>query len=443
MKLERIKTGLNLKIVITIVWIILASLNLIGQDTLSFQDCMNRMLENNYRIKQQLATEQSYRLNIKKAQDARLPGVNANLNANSNWGRGIDPSTNTYISQQFNNYNGGISSDLTLFNGFYHINNIKLQKQDLEKNKSELQKIKNELLIDLVSRYTNVLFFAEQIKNAQSQIKLSGENIEQTQLKINAGVVAKREIHRFIAQRDNEELNLISAQNSLEQNLLEIKLLINEDPAKPIFIRDIDMMSQLLSKKQPIGEEHKFQISQFPSLQIARQEYEKSKTRVKLAKSSFYPTLNLGANLSSAYSTANTLFGFEDQIDNNRSMGLGLSAQIPIFNRFQTRNNVKEALINKDRSELNLQIETQNAYRTMLTAVNNLHASQKKYLVSTSALKSNQANYEADKIRMEAGRINFQELNTSKANYFNSLLNLTKDKYEWIFNAIVLDIYED
>lgn len=413
-----------------------------AQDTLSFLKCMERMFQNNLRIKQQQNIAEGYSLNVKKAKDARLPSLNAGINASGNYGRGIDPSTNTYVNRQFNNFNGGLNGDIVLFNGFYHINNIKLQKQDLSKNESEVQKIKNDLLIELSMRYTNVLYLQEQIRNIEGQIRLSNENIDQTQKRIDAGAIAKREIYRVLAQRDNEELNLINIKNTLDQNLLEIKLLINEDPAKTMELSAIDILPRLIATKEIKGEERKYQILQFPSLQAAKIEYEKSKTRMAMAKSGFYPTLSLGTNLSSAYSSANPFFGFSEQLDNNRSLGININAQIPIFNRNQTRNSMKEAELNQKNSGINYTLEQQNAYRTMQNAVNNLNASQKKYYVSQSALKSQQMNYEADKIRLEAGRIGIQEINISKVNYFNSLLALTKDKYEWIYNALVIDIYE-
>lgn len=430
-----------------IIAVIIGSLssNLYASDTLTFSECVARAFQNNIRIQQQQYNEQMYRLNIKRSKDARLPDVSGSLNGNLNWGRGIDPSTNTFVNQQFNNYNGSVNASLPLFNGFYHLNNIKLQKYDLEKNKSEIQKIKNDILIDLSMRYTNILYYQEQIATIENQIRLSQDNILQTQKRIDAGAIAKREIHRVIAQKESEELSYITAKNNLEQNLLELKIILNEDLSRMLDVKKVDVLSKLQSSPSnrtnaaPIYNNN---VEHFPSFQISKIEYEKAKMRIKMAKSGFYPTITMGGNIFSAYSTLNRFHTFSEQLDNNRSMGISFNAQIPIFNRWQTRNNIEEATINLKLSELTIKSESQAASKTLLSAQNNILAAEKKYGVSLSSLKSNQSNYEADKIRLDAGRINLQELNISKSNYFNAQINLIKDKYEWMYHALVLSIYQ-
>jgi len=383
--------------------------------------------------------EDIYKLNIKKSENARLPNVNGNFNANANWGRGIDPYTNTYANHQFNTYNGGLSFDLNLFNGFYNINNIKLQKQDLETNKSQWQKIKNDLTIDIAMRYTNILYLQDMIKNIKEQLKSSKDNIDFTQKKIDGGVLAKREIYKAIAQKDNEELNLITAENNYEINLLELKQLMNMDVNKPIFLKDISTKnSSKIDKSEFLAKA----IDNAPSLKLQYSNLKKSEISLQMAKSGYYPTISFGGQLGSTYSTVNKLFTFREQLDNNFSYGLNLIARIPIFNQFSTRNKISEAKYNIIASHNQIEIEKQNLYKTLNKAYLDLVASKKKYEVSQSSLRSNQINYDTEKIKYEAGRITIQELNITKSNLFSSISNSIKDKYELIFNGMVYKIYE-
>ena len=64
-----------------------------------------------------------------------LPTISGSVSNNYSWGRGIDPSTNTFVNQEFKSYSGGLNSDINLFSGFQNINSIKLAKQEIESNK--------------------------------------------------------------------------------------------------------------------------------------------------------------------------------------------------------------------------------------------------------------------------------------------------------------------
>lgn len=413
--------------------------NLAAQDTLTFKQCLDIAFENNIDVLRQNNQAEIYKLNIKKAQDARLPNINGYANGNISWGRGIDPFTNTYVNQQFNTYNGGINFNLNLFNGFYNLNNIKLQKQDLETNKSQWQKIKNELTIDIAMRYTNILYLQEMILNIKQLIKISQDNIDYTQKKIDAGALAKREIYKAIAQKDNEELNLLTAENSLGTNKVELKLLLVFDVNKEIILKDIAFKILPNPNKQ---EFLSTALEKNPSIILQKNNLEKSRLGLELSKSGFYPTITLGGQFGSTYSTNNRFFNLSQQLDNNLSYGLNLNANIPIFNQFQTRNKLKEAKLNFQASSFQLDVEKQTIYKVLNKSYLDLTTSHKKFEVSTSSLFSNKINFDTEKIKYEAGRITLQDLNQTKSNLFNSISNNVKDKYEWIFNSLVYKIYE-
>lgn len=411
----------------------------LAQDVFTFQSCLDTAWLYNLNIRQQQIAEENYSLNIKRAKDARLPNISGYANANSNWGRGIDPFTNTFANQQFNTYNGGLNLDLNLFNGFYHINNIKIQKQDLERNKSEWMKVKNDLIVDIAFRYTNILYLQEMIKNLKEQVAISQTNLSFTEKRIEVGALAKREIYKAIAQKDNEELNLIRAENDLETNMVELKILMGLDIARHIQLMDLPYENGKLYDKYSFMNKA---VENSPALKIQRTNLKKSELNLALAKSSFYPTISLGSQIGSTYSTFNRQFNFEQQLDNNLSYGFNVNARIPIFSQFQTKNKVTEAKYSIQSNQLQYEVDLQNQMKIFNKAYLDFTASQKKFEVSKSSLYSNQINYDTEKLKYEAGRIALQELNTSKTNLVSSISNNIKEKYEMLFNALVLKIYD-
>jgi outer membrane protein len=411
----------------------------IAQDVFTFQSCLDTALQYNLNIQRQLITEKNYKLNIKRAENARLPNISGYTNANASWGRGIDPFTNTFANQQFNTYNGGLNLDLNLFNGFYNINNIKIQKQDLEKNKSEWMKVRNDLTIDIAFRYTNILYLREMIKNLKEQLAISQANVKFTEKRIEAGTLAKREIYKAIAQKDNEELNLIRAENDYETNMVELKILMGVDITRNIQLREIAVSSISAEDKTNFI---KNAVENSPSLKIQQTNLKKSELNLALTKSSYYPIISLGSQIGSTYSSFNRQFNFEQQVDNNLSYGFNINARVPIFSQLQTKNKVAEAKYSIQSNQLQYKVEFQNQMKILNKAYLDFTASQKKFEVSKSLLYSNQINYDTEKLKYEAGRIALQELNTSKSNLVNSISSNVKEKYEMFFNSLVLKIYD-
>jgi outer membrane protein len=299
--------------------------------------------------------------------------------------------------------------------------------------------VRNDLTIDIAFRYTNILYLREMIKNLKEQVAISQANVKFTEKRIEAGTLAKREIYKAIAQKDNEELNLIRAENDYETNMVELKILMGVDITRNIQLKEIAVSSISAEDKTNFI---KNALENSPSLKIQQTNLKKSELNLALTKSSYYPTILLGSQIGSTYSTFNRQFNFEQQVDNNLSYGFNINARIPIFSQFQTRNKVAEAKYNIQSNQLQYETEFQNQIKIFNKAFLDFAASQKKYEVSKSSLYSNQINYDTEKLKYEAGRIALQELNTSKSNLVNSISSNVKEKYEMLFNSLVLKIYD-
>jgi outer membrane protein len=410
-----------------------------GQDTFTLKKAVDIALEQNLQIKNQTLNEQYNKLAIKSAYNKLLPTANGYLTGSSSWGRGIDPFTNTYINQNFNTYNGGVNANWNLFNGFYDVNNIKLQKQDIEANKTILQKIKNDITIDVILKYTNILYLQENQRVIQEQIQISKKNLELTMNKIEEGVVAKNERFKIQAQLDNEQWNLISISNQLSQNILDLKQLLNISLEKEIVLQAFDLTDIDIQKTMHHQAKEAWESS--PSLMAKKINIEKSRITFDMSKSSLYPSLNFGLNIGSTYSSFNRFLNFGEQVENNLNKSISLNANIPIFNQFQTRNKIKEASFNIQRAEIEYEIEKQKTHKSILQAMQNLQASEKKLHASKSSFSSSKMSFENDAIKYSVGKIGTNELNMSKSNFFNASAALIKDKYEMIWNYYVYKIY--
>mgnify|MGYP003590103356 FL=1 len=430
------------KYVFSILYFFYFGFNIQAQTNLTFEKCLEIAFKNNLNIKNAEISEEIANYQHKGTIAKLLPTVSGSFSNNYSWGRGIDPSTNTFVNQEFKSYSGGLNSGINLFSGFQNINSIKLAKQELESNKTTIQKIKNEIIIEIATKYTNIIYLKEIIKSNEQQITSTQKQLELNQSKFELGYIPESDIFKIKSQLANEQLTLINNINQLSINELDLKQLINLPYTSKITLEPIkdNLFSKLNIDKNDESSINKA-LEQNPAYQLTLINQKKSKINLALSRAVLYPSLNAGFGINSAYSNNNTFFNFNEQINNNLAYGLSFSLSIPIFNQLQNRFKVKENKLNYQKTLIDTDIEKNRLSKVVIQAINDANASYSKYESSLSALEFSQKSYEADFLKLELGKISTNEFINTKNIYINNQAELIRSKYELMFNQSLVKFY--
>ena len=179
---------------------------------------------------------------------------------------------------------------------------------------------------------------------------------------------------------------------------------------------------------------------------------------IRIAKSSFLPTLSASAGLGSSYYTSSRasrtytdpasgatvvrpLDSFKDQISSNFNQSVGLSLSIPIFSKFQNRNQVRSAQLHKTYQQLVLDNARKTLYKEIQQAYYNAVAAQEKYRASQDAVASARESYTLVTEKYENQKANITEFNEARNAYLASEANLSQARYEYLYGARLLDFY--
>ena len=163
------------------------------------------------------------------------------------------------------------------------------------------------------------------------------------------------------------------------------------------------------------------------------------------AKSAFYPSISLGAGYSngyyfSIYEGARNA-AFFNQLKNNGSEYIGLSINIPIFNRNATRNNVRMAQNNIRIQELAI-TEAQLALRKEIEqSYYSADAAYQKYLSAEKSLAAAREAFRYQKEKADAGRSTIFDYNDAKTRMEKSESDMVQAKFNFIFSRKILDFY--
>ena len=103
-----------------------------GQNPMTLRDCMAYAISNSTKMRIQQAETGDAQIARRSAiLRAFTPGISASTYAYYNFGRSIDPETNTYVTETSFHNGYSLSAGMTLFDGFSAVNNLKISKTAL------------------------------------------------------------------------------------------------------------------------------------------------------------------------------------------------------------------------------------------------------------------------------------------------------------------------
>ena len=436
---------MKLKLYMTAIAICLAIV-VQAQQEWDLQKCINYALGNNIRIRQQQTNTDYYGNELKQSKNNRLPSLSGNLSNSFNFGRSLQYD-NTYADYNSNQTGGSLSANVTLWNAMSIRKSIDMADFNLKASLEDLKKAKDDIILNVAAAYLQILFAQELVQVAEDQLGVTNLQIERTKKLVNAGSLAKGSLLEIEAQYAQEELNLVNQQNELQLSYLNLYQLL-ELPVSDQF--------KILKPELPVVSANRALLNSVevfnsavqnrPEVKSAFFKLESYREQVGLAKSSLYPTLSMGFDYYTSYNNkyedmAGSKISFSDQLKNNERYGFGLNMSVPVFNKFQTRTQIKNAELQAMNQELELQ-NTKNVLRTEIEqAYTNALAALKKYIASNKAVESMQEAFRYTEEKFNVGMVNSVEYNQAKNNLTKASSDLAQAKYDYIFRSKILDFY--
>jgi len=331
----------------------------------TLEECIEIALQNNRTIKQQELSREQSKIAYTQARNDLLPSLNAQAGQNFIFGRSIGLD-NTYQNTNSAQTSFGIGADITLFDGLRMKHNIDAKRADLSAAEADVERFKDDIEMSVATAFLQVLLQKELLEIAKEQLALTDENISRRNELIQSGKMAQGEIYELEAQRAREEQNKVQAESNLKLALLDLAQIMELDDFSnfDVFAPPVE---QIINNELLLSPTEVYQQALLVRPEIRASEYrlKSSEKGVLVAKSQLYPTLSFGANLGTGYYKMSERPNdpFNSQFRNNMSNALGFSLRIPIFNRFQTRNNIRtaELAVENNRIEIDkVKIELQN-----------------------------------------------------------------------------------
>lgn len=429
--------------------LLLSALFIKAQENWTLRQCIEYAVDNNIEIKQQGLQVKGSEVDLSTSKNSRLPNLNASANHSFNFGRAISSTTNGYIDTNMANTSLGISTTTPLFDGFKTTNDIKAKEFDLQASIQGLEKAKQNMELQVTAYYLDVLFKKEILKIYQEQVSLTLKQQERTQTLYDAGKVALSQVYDIKAQLAKDELNVVTADNDLKNSLLVLAQLLNLQSTEGFDVSAPDVMAIALSDNalkslMSPSAVYERSLDIKPHVKEALYNVEGSKKRLKVAQSGYLPTLSMNLGYQTAfqriYNAKNT--SFKDQFNNNGSEYITFSLSIPIFNRFEVRNQVRKARLDIQNQELILDNVKLSLYKEIQQAYQDAVAAQAKSISTDKAYEAALESFKYAEERYNVGKISVFEYSEAQTKVITSRSEQVQAKYEFVFKSKILDFYQ-
>ena len=414
-----------------------------AQTTMSLQECIQFAIEHNITIEQRKLQEENAAVSLNTSKNSWLPSLNASLSQGFGFGRsaGRDGST---VDNTSANTSLQVGAQMPVFTGLRISNQIKQDKFSLLAAAENLEKAKRDITVNVAAYYLNALYYKGLTNIQRSQLALDKETLEKAEALFNAGRKPESEVASARAQVAVTEHSLTEAQgNEIVARLDLIHLLNLECSADQFAVVELDTANILADIPLP-EVVFDYAVETHPSIKAAKYNLEASKYQLKVARSGYLPTVSLSASYSNSFyhnygSEFNQSFG--QQLKINGSEYLGLSVNIPIFDRFSTRNSMRQAKVNIASQNWSLLEARQNLNKEIQQAYWNAAKARDSYFSAQKAAESTNIAYQYEAERYAAGRSTALDLQNARAKLEKSLQDELQSKCEYLIRVRILEFY--
>ena len=433
----------------------------LAQEAMSLYACMAYAVENSSKKKIQDADNADALVSRRDAiLKAFTPKVSAGTYAYSNFGRAVDPETNTYISSTSFNNGYSVDGSITLFDGFSALNNIKISNIAVKMGISQEQKLRDEICLSVMEAYYNVLFHTQMVEVMESQIEAARSNLTLVKKQLELGQKGRADVVQMEADLADREYQLINSRNQKDEAVLTLKALMlwpveEVLPVDMSAVRDSFELPEICMESAALPEicmESAAEITSFahennPAVRIAKGKMDQARYELKTAKWQFLPSLSLNGGWSTSYYTYPgrkdyQAIPFGTQFRNNGGEYIQLSLSIPIYDRLSRHSNLskkkndwRRAQAEYEQTLHDVESEISRAIQDSKGALAAFFQAEKRSVVQEEA-------YRLGERKMLQGLISPIEFQTVSNDYLNAKAEQLNTRFQYLLKSSVVSYYK-
>ena len=397
----------------------------------SLEDCLRFAFANSNERKSMELSGESLQATYEQSKKQWVPNLSASVGENfSNNSQGWSTSGNV-----------GVGSSMTIYQGGNIRNTIEQNQLNVERNEVQLERFDNQLALQILQKFLTIIG-NEELLNYQSEVlNTSREQLKQGQARYKVGSILESDLLLLEAQYYSDSNSIIDTHISIENGLLDLKVLLSMEPTDDLQIispntDNLDNLRETLpSEEQALD----LAMQTMPDLRMSDYDIRIAEKSVDIARGNYFPSISANANVGVP------ILSFDgngtSQWYGKPSESVGVSMSIPIYSRGQTKTNVKKSRIALEQAQLDYEQTQLEVRQTVVQAHRDVVSAFNAYKVLQVREEAYRKSFNAYNIQYQYGTITTVELLQQQNNYLNVLNTYIQNKYSLVMKRKILDVY--
>jgi len=413
-----------------------------GQKRWSLEECVRYAWDNNLRIKQQELSIEQNENNLAQARLNFIPTLNASVSHSMNWGRSVNVQDLQIVENKLSqSTSASARAAVSIFEGLTKKNDIKSKGVQLEISHQEVERLRNDISVEIARSYLQILLSREILKTAELSLKSVEEQLARAKKFAEAGSVAYSTVLEVEAQLASERFQVVNASNQLKSSLLNLSSLLDLQGETTFDVEDVNIDNLVKEFKGESVDELYRESLALPQIKSAELNLENAGLQLAIARGRALPSVSFSAGYGSYYSDSREQ-GFFDQFNENRNPSLGFGLNIPIFNNHQIKTSVKNARLGVKSATYEVRNRQQMLYKEIQQANNDAMAYYERFKASGSNVQAMEESFRYVQQKFDLGSLSATDYIVAKTNLFKAKSEYYQSKYQFVFQLKILDFYK-
>jgi outer membrane protein len=423
--------------------------------TIDFDEAVRIALDQNTTLKRATNQVAGREAQVRREYMDFTPNLNLSTSTNRNFGLVRDQQTFRLVNQTVDQFSVGASTGITLFDGMENFASLQRANLSAQASDLDLERTRQDVVFEVMNGYLNYIESQELIRVREEELESRRQQLRQTEEQVDVGSLPVSDLYQQQAQVAQAEQQLLNAERQAQLDKTGLIQTLQLDPfgeyefeAPTVGEADLTEESYELDRllEQAFQRRTDLQAQQF-SLRAAEQ-------NVRAARSGYFPSLSVDFGYGSNWSSTlpDQIFdregnvieddiSFFDHLDNQKGGRFGFSINIPVFNRLQTRTQVRQAQIDLQNEQYNLQDQRQQVALQVRQAYLDYQNAEKQLEVADTRLRAAERAREAAQERYNLGAVPFVELAQANAEFVSAASEQVRARYNFIFQKKLIDYY--
>ena len=428
-----------------------------AQEPMTLKECMEYAISNSTKMRIQQADIRDAQVERRSAiLEAFTPSVSAGTYAYSNFGRSVDPETNTYRSTTSFQNGYQASGSIALFNGFQAVNNIKISKTAAAMGLSRQEQTRDEICLATMEAYYNVVYYSQMIKAIEEEVAAATKAAQLARKQEQLGQKGYADVVQIEADLAAKEYKLINTRNMGNDALLTLKDImfwpLDQELAIDLSMADETALSsgeQLLAKGTLSGAKEELvanALETLPAAYIAKGEMMNAKRALNTAKWQLLPSLNLSGGWSTSYFTYPDEKGyvatpFRNQFTNNMGEYIQLSMSIPIYGRLYRQATISKKKNAYIRATAQYDQKVREIEAEVTRALQDKEGAEAAFLQAHRQVQVQNEAYKYNTKKFEQGMISPIEYQTASGNWLSAKAEQLNALLKYYLKKSIVEYY--